>query len=97
MTDHAINSISALWNALTNKVSGILIASGTVVGAKISDQITPSGYKPLSEIPITDIFVEPQSAGNIIILIGGFSVCLNILNGIGFFRLCKWLWLKLWK
>lgn len=79
MTEHAINAIEALLHALNNKISNCIIASGLVVAGQTSEKLTPPQYKPLSEIPITDIFIEPQSAGNIISIAGFIFISMQII------------------
>lgn len=70
MTEHALNAIDALMQALNHKISNFIIASGLVVVGQASEKLTPPQYKPLGEISISQIFTEPQSAGTYIAVVG---------------------------
>lgn len=70
MTGHAINALEALIQALNHKISNLIIASGLVVAGQVSEKLTPPQYKPLSEISVTEIFTDQQSAGTYIAVVG---------------------------
>lgn len=95
MTDHVNGALDAIAQAINNKISNLIIASSVAVAGQVSDKISPPQFKPLSEIPITQIFNEPQSAGNIITMIGCVWIMLQILNLCGAFKLISWVWGKL--
>jgi len=86
--------VDVIVQAINNKFSNLIIASSVAVAGQVSDKITSPQYKPLSEIPITHIFTEPQSAGNIITMIGCFWIILQILNLCGAFKFIGWVWGK---
>jgi len=94
MTEHAISALDAVAQAINNKISNLIIASSVAVAGQVSDKINPPQFKPLSEIPLSDIFSEPQSAGNIITMIGCVWIILQILNLCGAFKFLGWLWGK---
>lgn len=78
MSAHENGVVDVIAQAINNKFSNLLIASTVAVAGQVSEKISPPQYKPLSEIPITDIFIEPQSAGNIITMIGCLWIILQI-------------------
>lgn len=94
MKENALNVVDAIALAINNKVSNLIIASSVAVAGQVSDKISQPQFKPLSEIPITHIFSEPQSAGNIITMIGCLWIMLQILNLCGAFKLIGWVWEK---
>ena len=90
MTENVMNALDALAQAINNKISNLIIASSVAVAGQVSEKINPPQFKPLSEIPITDIFTVPQSAGNIITMIGCLWIMLQILNMCGAFKFISW-------
>lgn len=91
MSAHENGVVDVVAQAINNKFSNIVFASTVAVVGQVSDKISPPPYKPLSEIPITDIFTEPQSAANIITMICCLWIIMQIFNFCGVFKFAAWL------